>query len=52
MFPASDQLTRQTASGKWGSLDGADGKRGVEVHGEVGEGREWIMTVRSYLVSS
>jgi len=48
MFPARDQLTRQTASGKWGSLDGADGKRGVEVHGEVGEGREWIMTVRSY----
>jgi len=48
MFPASDQLTRQTASGKWGSLDGADGRRGVEVHGEVGEGREWIMTVRSY----
>jgi hypothetical protein len=48
MFPASDQLTRQTASGKWGSLDGADGKRGVEVHGEVGDGREWIITVRSY----
>jgi hypothetical protein len=48
MFPASDQLTRQTASGKWGSLDGADGNKGVEVHGEVGEGREWIMTVRSF----
>jgi hypothetical protein len=40
MFPANDQLTLQTASGKWGSLDGAEGRSGVEVHGEVGEGRE------------
>ena len=47
MLPANDQLTRQTASGKWGSLEGADGRSGVDVHAEVGEGREWIMTVRS-----
>ena len=40
MLPASDQLTRQTASGTCGSFEGADGKRGVEVQGEVGEGRE------------
>lgn len=48
MFPASDQLTRQTASGKWGSAElGEFGNKVVEVQGEDGEGRVWMSTVRS-----
>jgi len=48
MFPASDQLTRQTASGKCGSFElGSFGSKAVEVQGDEGDGRVWIKTVRS-----
>ena len=48
ILPANDQLTRQTASGKCGSLELLSlGNRGVEVQGDDGDGRECIKTVLS-----
>lgn len=52
IFPANDQLTRHTASEKWGSFEsGADGKSGCDSQGDDGVGRVCMRTVRSCQVS-